>query len=154
VKRLARETTNDNGEPLNVATASILLLEFKKYIFLCALRIVYDKTHRFEKVVNGKMVYTAPFPAPPMINKAWDMLILYSESYIAFCDTVFNGFLDKPSFTSQEEEFDGYDYMYRLLNRKRRVLHPFWNFWPKYAKKEFYFKEKNLMLSERWLSQN
>lgn len=82
------------------------------------------------------------------------MVILYSESYIALCNLIFNGFLDKPSFATEQEEFEGYDYMYRFLNRKRRLLHPFWNFWPKYAKKEFYFKEKNLMLSERWLSNN
>lgn len=44
--------------------------------------------------------------------------------------------------------------MYRLLNRKRRLLHPFWNMWPKYAKKEFYFQERNLMVNERLLSQN
>lgn len=45
VKRLARETTNDNGDPLNVATANILLLEFKKFIFLCAIRIAHDSTN-------------------------------------------------------------------------------------------------------------
>jgi hypothetical protein len=137
-----------------VASASILILEFKKYIFLCAIRLAYDKSNQFVQEVGGKFIYTAPFPAPPMIQKAWDMVILYSDSYIAFCQEVFNGFFDKPAYSSQEEEFTGYDYMYRLLNRKRRLLHPFWNFWPKYAKKEFYFKEKNLMLSERWLSKN
>lgn len=74
----------------------MILIEFKKYLFLCALRIVYDKTKRFEKVVNGKIIYTAPFAPPPMILKAWDMVILYSESYIAFCQEIFNGFLEKP----------------------------------------------------------
>jgi len=154
VKRLARETTNDNGEPLNVATANILLLEFKKYLFLCAIRIAHDTTNKFQKFSKSGFIFTAPFPAPPMIQKAWDMIILYSDSYIALCNLIFNDFLNKPSFASEQEEFEGYDYMYRFLNRKRRLLHPFWNFWPKYAKKEFYFKEKNLMLSERWLSNN
>ena len=48
-----------------------------------------------------KIVYTAPFPAPPMIEKAWDMIILYSDNYAKLCDTVFGGFLDKPKFPSQ-----------------------------------------------------
>ena len=87
-----------------------------------------------------------------MVEKAWDLIILYSDSYIQFCNEVFNGFLDKPRFANPDEEFDGYDYMYRLLNRKRRLLHPFWNFWPKYAMREFYFKEKQLMTQERLLS--
>lgn len=153
-KRLARESTNDRAEQLNGATASILILEFKKYLFLCALRLFYDKEKKYETVVNGKFYYRAPFPAPPMVLKAWDMIILYSDTYLQLCQTVFNGFLDKPSFASEQEEFESYDYMYRLLNRKRRLLHPFWNFWPKYAKKEFYFKDKQLMLEEVLLSQN
>jgi hypothetical protein len=82
------------------------------------------------------------------------MIILYSDSYLQLCQEIFNGFLDKPSFSSEQEEFDAYDFMYRLLNRKRRVLHPFWNFWPKYAKKDYYFQDKTLSISERWLSQN
>jgi hypothetical protein len=152
VKKLARETSNDVGDPLNVATANILLLEFKKYLFLCALRIIYDKDKVYETKFDGKIHYRAPFPAPPIINKVWDLVILYSDNYMQLCNTIFNGFLDKPNFSSETEEFDGYDYMYRLLVRKRRLLHPFWNFWPKYALKEFYFKEKALMKTEVLLS--
>lgn len=70
---------------MNVATANIIILEFKKYLFLCAMRLVYDKDKKFEKMENGKFYYTAPFPAPPIIAKAWDMIILYSDSYIALC---------------------------------------------------------------------
>lgn len=81
-KKLARECTNDVGDQLNVATASILILEFKKYLFLCAMRLFYDKEKKFERVENGKYYYRAPFPAPPMIQKAWDLIILYSDSYI------------------------------------------------------------------------
>lgn len=154
VKKLARECTNDLGDQLNVATAQMLILEFKKYLFLCALRLIYDKDKKFATLVNGRTIYRAPFPAPPMLEKAWDLIILYSDSYIALCNEIFNGFLDKPKFATPEEEFEGYDYMYRLLNRKRRLLHPFWNFWPKYAKREYYHQEKALMVQERLVSQN
>jgi hypothetical protein len=143
-KRLARENTNDYGDPLNPATASILILEFKKYLFLCALRLIYDRNHVFEKgaAPDGKIVYMAPFPAPPFIMKAWDEIILYSDAYKELCEQIFHGYLDKPKYANKNEEFDAYDYMYRLLVRKRRILHPFWNFWPKYAKKEYYFEDK------------
>ena len=50
-----------------------------------------------------------------MIDKAWDLIILYSDSYIRLCDSIFGGFLDKPKFANNNEEFEGYDYMYRLL---------------------------------------
>ena len=78
----------------------MIILEFKKYMFLCALRLVYDKEKKFETVVNGKIHYRAPFPAPPIINKAWDVIILCSDTYIQLCDTMFGGYLDKPSFAS------------------------------------------------------
>lgn len=85
-KRLARESTNDMAQQLNVATANIMILEFKKYLFLCALRLVYDKDKKFERVEEGgKFIYTAPFPAPPMIEKTWDMIILYSDTYLQLC---------------------------------------------------------------------
>ena len=86
VMKLARENTNDLGDQLNVATAQMLILEFKKYLFLCALRLVYDKEKKFETIVNGRIIYRAPFPAPPMLEKAWDLIILYSDSYISLCN--------------------------------------------------------------------
>ena len=47
VMKLARENTNDLGDQLNVATAQMMILEFKKYIFLCAIRLVYDKEKKY-----------------------------------------------------------------------------------------------------------
>jgi hypothetical protein len=39
VKRYCRENTNDWGETLNVAVGAMMVLEFKKFIFLCALKL-------------------------------------------------------------------------------------------------------------------
>ena len=143
VKKFARETTNDMGDTINLATAKIIIVEFKKFLFLVALRLIYDKEKKYQKEINGKIQYTCPFPAPPMINKVWDLLILYSDNYMELCNSIFNGFLHKPKFSDDEEEFKGYDYMYRLLIRKKRLLHPFWNMWPKYPMKEFYFSDRD-----------
>lgn len=122
-----------------------MIIEFKKFLFLTALRLLNDKEQKYKSVgSDGKIYYRAPFPAPPFIEKAWDLIILYSETYVQLCYSIFGGFLDKPKFADQNEEFQGYDYMYRLLQRKRRLLHPFWNLWPKYAKKDYYFSEKAL----------
>ena len=38
-KRLARENTNDLGDTLHITTANIILVEFKKFMFLTALRL-------------------------------------------------------------------------------------------------------------------
>jgi hypothetical protein len=47
VKRFARENCNDIGDSLNITTANIIMVEFKKFIFLVALRIIYDKDKKY-----------------------------------------------------------------------------------------------------------
>jgi hypothetical protein len=74
------------------------MVEFKKFMFLTALRLKNDKEgiYRFEG--NGRTFFRAPFPAPPMIDHAWDLVILYSRNYQIFCKEILGGFLDKPRF--------------------------------------------------------
>ncbi len=38
-KRFARENTNDLGDNLTIGTSDIVIMEFKKFIFLCALEV-------------------------------------------------------------------------------------------------------------------
>lgn len=80
-----------------------MIIEFKKFLFLTALRIKSDKEKKLQTVgPDGKVCFSAPFPAPPMIDKAWDLIILYSDSYIQLCDSIFGGFLDKPKFANND----------------------------------------------------
>lgn len=96
------------------------MIELKKFFFLCALRLINDKDKdKFKSEENGKIYFRAPFPAPFILNKAWDAFILYSENYMKFCDEVFGGFLDKPEYKGRDEAFEDYDRCYRLLFRKR-----------------------------------
>jgi hypothetical protein len=45
-----------------------MIMEFKKFMFLCALRIANDKEKKFEMTDrDGKIYYRSPFPAPPII---------------------------------------------------------------------------------------
>jgi hypothetical protein len=39
-KRLSRETTNDLGDTLNVSVGSMMIMEFKKFFYLCALDLL------------------------------------------------------------------------------------------------------------------
>ena len=56
-KRFARENTNDIGDTLNITTANIIILEFKKFMFLVALRLIYDKEKKLQIFENGKLYY-------------------------------------------------------------------------------------------------
>lgn len=62
-KRFARENTNDLGDNLNIATSDIILLEFKKYLFLCALEIK-SEPKKYTFIFKDKKYFRAPFPAP------------------------------------------------------------------------------------------
>ena len=41
-KKFMRENVNDAGEQLNMVTTNIIMVEFKKYMFLCALMILTE----------------------------------------------------------------------------------------------------------------
>ena len=62
-------------------TANIILIEFKKFLFLVALKLEKDEEMLFRKEENGQMYFRCPFPSPLIIQKAWDLLILYSDNY-------------------------------------------------------------------------
>lgn len=105
--RFARENTNDIGDTLSVSTSSMLIMEFKKYIFLCAIEIKARK----HDASGDKVHIIAPYPAPPLIQKVWDLLILYTDHYEQLCQAAFTQFdsesiqtclywLDKPSTSS------------------------------------------------------
>lgn len=150
--RLARENTNDLGDQLHLSTSNMIIMEFKKFMFLVALALKNDKKGEFRVLKRDKMVYKSPFPVPPLIGKAWDLIILYSENYRQFCLSVFGGFLDKPIFENMDQEFNAYQNLLESLSRKKKFLVPFWNLWPKYENKRMYLldrKAPELLLSKR-----
>lgn len=63
-----------------MVTANILIVEFKKFMFLCGL-VIKTEPLKYAYYENGQAYYKAPFPAPPLIEKVWDTLILYNDNY-------------------------------------------------------------------------
>lgn len=57
VKKFARESTNDMAQTFHLDTANIVMIEFKKYLFLTALRLKDDKEGQYKKIVNAKVYY-------------------------------------------------------------------------------------------------
>jgi hypothetical protein len=72
VKRFSRENTNDWGENLNVSVGAMMVLEFKKFIYLCAIKLE-DQVREFKKKLlddlstDKNLFLTSPYQAPPMI---------------------------------------------------------------------------------------
>lgn len=102
IKRFARENTNDLGDSINIAVAAMVGLEFKKFFFLC----VFELEQEVRLAQDTKELYlTCPFVCPPVIERFWDLLLLYTRHYETFCTDIFKGlnpslthiFLDKPN---------------------------------------------------------
>jgi len=81
VRRFARENTNELGETINVAVGAMIVLEFKKFFYLCTLEL-HERT---DDPLRTSTYVEAPFPCPPLIEKLWDLLILYTDFYQQLC---------------------------------------------------------------------
>lgn len=87
--RFARENTNDMGEFLLPQTAHVIIMEWKKFMYMIATEIAkrrregtLDLTKNFKK--DGKWFYTSPFAAPPYLDRVWRLVILYNNNYELF----------------------------------------------------------------------
>jgi len=91
-KRFSRENTNDFGDQLNISVGTMVIMEFKKFMFLVTQEL------KRKKACTGEV--TSPFSAPPLIAKAWDLVLLYTKHYEAFSKfllgTEENAWIDKP----------------------------------------------------------
>jgi hypothetical protein len=99
--RFARENTNDLGDRLNIAVSTMIVMEFKKYMFLVAIELKKQLSSSAPQPDDSTSLFLrAPFPPPPnAILKFWDLLILYSEHYAAFCQALYEGVLDSGGST-------------------------------------------------------
>ena len=108
-QRFARENCNDRGEVLNWPFANLVKYEMIYYFSLCHKELeatgklkpsVTEEDERLKKLVESEKnpqfgdkildrvefgLIEAPFPAPPMIGRIWDLWILYSREYRQFC---------------------------------------------------------------------
>ena len=65
-KRFVRENTNDYGLNLTITMSDIIIIEMKKYFFLCWLEISQNRS-KYEFEYSNQKFVRAPFPAPKYI---------------------------------------------------------------------------------------
>ena len=139
--RFARENTNDLGEGLMPQTAHIIIAEFKKFMYLTALELMERKRNRVivptDRILQNdcgkKFIFQAPFCAPPYIDRMWRLLVLYNHDYDAFCKKLVGGFIDRDDPRENYElAFLRYQKTIAALEKRKDLLKPFMNLWPKY----------------------
>lgn len=86
----------------------------------------------------------APFPAPPMIARMWDLWILYSREYRQFCLKFYGGILLKHDDISKES-FEAYQDF-----RTQACIESCENLWPEYETyDDFLFEHQSPVV---WIS--
>ena len=98
--RFARENTNDAGEPLMLQTAKIILLEFKKFMYLAGIEINRLKRQDKKGYASKEKIYECPYTPPAYIDRMWRTLILYNNNYEEFCKLVCGGVIERRGLPS------------------------------------------------------
>lgn len=98
-----RENCNEMGEQFNEDSAKIIIMEFRKFMFLCGAELAnirrtvgYDKLNpRQFNDGNTVVSYECPYNAPPYIDRVWRALICYNEKYKELCYKICYGYLQR-----------------------------------------------------------
>ena len=125
-QRFARENCNDRGEVLNWHFANLVKYEMVYYFALCHQELQasgklfesvseeeankeadQSATEQIDLTRKEFRLVEAPFPAPPLIGRIWDLWILYSREYRQFCMKFYGGILIK-NVDSSKESFEAY----------------------------------------------
>ena len=153
--RFTRENTNDIGDALLPQTTQIIMMEFKKFMFLQALDILKNRKldkkskpkksiilDRNESSIKDTFNFDSPFVAPPYIDRAWRLFILYNKNYEEFCLKIWGGFIDRNDpREDQVLSFKKYWDCINSLDEKKDLLKPFHNLWPRYNNSEEYMTD-------------
>lgn len=151
--RFARENCNDRGEVLNHEFAYRAKFEMINYFYFChqALSeqgLLPDDIGQPDEVVDDGdprgtvslkkkefRLINAPFPAPPLLGRMWELWILYSRQYREFCLKFFGGILVRRVDTSKEA-FQAYQEF-----RSQATIDSWERLWPEYETYEDFLFE-------------
>lgn len=78
------------GEYLLPQTAHIIIMEFKKFMYMQATEIqkrkregTLDLSKNFKR--DKQWFFSSPYTPPPYVDRVWRLLILYNKNYEEFC---------------------------------------------------------------------
>lgn len=96
-----RENCNELGQQLNEDAANVIIMEFRKFMFLVGCELArIRRTSGLESlnplIFKDKEKVVAcecPYSAPPYIDRVWRAIIAYERKYKYFCFKVCFGYL-------------------------------------------------------------
>mmetsp|Transcript_10629 Transcript_10629/g.12098 ORF Transcript_10629/g.12098 Transcript_10629/m.12098 type:complete len:453 (-) Transcript_10629:480-1838(-) len=126
------------GESLLPQTAHVIIMEFKKFMYMQAVEIqkktregTLDLTKNFKK--DKQWFFSAPFTAPTYLDRVWRLLILYNKNYEEFCQKACGGFIERDDPRENYQiSFANYHAALVNLDQRKDIVKPFNNLWPRY----------------------
>lgn len=96
-----RENCNELGEQFNEDSAKVIIMEFRKFLFLVGAELArIRRTTGFNKLNprafndgTKTVSYESPYNAPPYVDRVWRALIAYQGKYKDVCYKICYGYL-------------------------------------------------------------
>ena len=132
------ENTNDMGEPLVPQAAQVIIAEFKKFIYLCIIKILRNKwSGKLDMNQVPKLgdvpCYLAPYSAPPYLDRVWRCFLLHRWQYHVFCCQMVGGIIERTEMRENiQAAYIKYSNVWSEAFKRQSYMHPFKSLWSEY----------------------
>lgn len=158
VELFARENCNELGQTFNGNSAIVLLIEFRKFMFLCASEIANIRRGKegygplkpiqfhdcaFDDQKNPMFVgYDSPLNAGPYVDRVWKAMIAYGAQYRKACHLIAQGYIFRRDPRQNHALcLERYNKARQLMYVHEKRTNPFHNVWPVYQDAMEYYND-------------
>jgi hypothetical protein len=145
-----RENCNELGEQFNEQSAKVIIMEFRKFMFLIGAEMARLRRSTGYASLNPRtfndgaktIAYECPYNAPPYIDRVWRAMIAYSTKYKDICYKICYGYvLRKDPRQNPQASLERYNFCRIDCYQRRIKLYPFHNAWPQYSNENEYYND-------------
>lgn len=145
-----RENCNELGQVFNEESAKVIIMEFRKFMFLVGAELArIRRSYGFNKLNprnfndgSKTVAYECPYNASPYIDRVWRAMIAYDSKYKDMCYKICYGYLMRKDPRQNPGAALQRYIECRLDCYKRRIkLYPFHNCWPEYSNETEYYND-------------
>lgn len=143
-----RENCNELGQQFNEDSAKVIIMEFRKFMFLCGAQLAKIRRTKGYNDLNPRhfndgaktVAYECPYNAPPYVDRVWRSMIAYDSKYKDICYKICYGYLlRRDPRQNPGMSLTRYNQCRADMYSRREKLYPFHNVWPEYrTEMEFY----------------
>lgn len=147
----SRENCNELGQNFSPEATTVLIAEFRKFLYLTAAEI--SRVRRSKEGQAGLKPalfndgqkfwgYETPLNAAPYIDRVWRALISYDKQYRVICAMIAQGYIfRKEPRLNPRLALERYNLARNQLYADKDKLNPFHNVWPAYRDQDEFYND-------------